>query len=69
MTEQEEIALLRGQPIPDVDGFAFGDEARKDGDVFDLDVIRESDGASVGTARGTTAAEVIERAQAIARDD
>ena len=69
MTEQEEIAVLRGQPIPDIDGFVFGDETRKDGDSFDLDVVRESDGLSVPTARGTTVAEVVQQAQAIARDE
>jgi hypothetical protein len=68
MTEQEDIAYLRGQPVPDSQGLIFGDEVRRNGDVFDIDVIRESDGASVGTARGNATNEVIGSAQAIAAD-
>jgi len=69
MTEQEDIARLRGTPVPDAEGFVFGDDIGKNGDIFDVDVIREDDGASAGTARGKTSAEVVAHAQEIARGD
>jgi hypothetical protein len=51
-TEQERIAYLRDQPIPDGEGSRFADEVIKNGNIFDLDVTRESDGVPFGTARG-----------------
>jgi Neuraminidase (sialidase) len=55
--------FLRGNNVPDRDG-SFGDESRKDGDVFHIEVFN-SDGTSAGTATGKTEAEVVASAQAL----
>lgn len=65
-TEQEQIALLGGSQVPDRDGFTFQGPPAKNGDIFDMNVILNSDGSSAGTARGTTRDEIIEHAQQIA---
>lgn len=67
-TDQEDIAFLRGTPIPDRGGYSFGEEVVRNGDVFDIEVVRDTDSASVGTARGTTAADMIREAQSVAAD-
>jgi hypothetical protein len=68
-TEQEGIAYLRGQPVPDRLGYSFGDEIQPNGDIFDIEVVRDSDGVSVGTARGTSADDLVEQAQDVADAD
>jgi len=67
-TEQEQIARLRGNDVPGYPGFTFGDLA-KDGDVFDVEITRDSDSAPVGTARGVTAAEIVRQAQQLADEN
>ena len=67
-TDQEEIAFLRGNPVPDRPGYTFG-EIERDGDIFDVEIIRDSDGAPLETARGTRADEIVKQAQEIADGD
>jgi hypothetical protein len=68
MTEQEDIASLRGQAVPDADGFSFG-ELAKNGDIFDVEIVRDSDSAPVGTARGITVDELAEQARTLAAEN
>ena len=48
---------------PDRDGYTFGDEVRPNGDIFDIEVVRDSDSAAVGTARGITRDDIVRQAQ------
>jgi hypothetical protein len=63
------ISYLRGTAIPDVAGFRFNDAFTMNGDVASIQVLRNSDGGSVGTATATTVEYVILLAQAIAQAD
>jgi hypothetical protein len=64
-SEEEAIGFLRGRGVTDREGFVFG-EIAKNGDTFDMEVIRDADGVAIGTACGKTGDEVIRQGQAIA---
>jgi hypothetical protein len=65
-TEQEAIALLDGRPVPDAPGFTFLAPVRRDGDTFEIQLIQDLTGASIGSARGSNVKAIIERAREIA---
>lgn len=65
-TEQEAIALLDRKPVPDTPGFTFLGPPAKSGDTFEIQIIQDSTGASIGSARGSTVKDVIEHAREIA---
>jgi hypothetical protein len=65
-TEQEAIELLDGKPVPDAAGFTFLGPVRRDGDTFEIQLIQDLTGASIGSARGPNLKAVIERAREIA---
>ncbi len=68
MAIDEAIAYLRGKPVPGVEGLTFDEDFKEDGDIVDIEVIRDADGVSVGTARGERADELIQQAQGFARE-
>lgn len=68
VTEQEAIAGLGGTAVPGRSGFTFQGAPRKDGEAFYLKVIQDSTGTSVGSARGSTSAEIIAHAQELAEE-
>jgi len=61
------ISYLRGTAVPEVDGFRFNDAFTINNGIARIQVIRNSDGRSVGTATAGTAEYVILLAQAIAQ--
>jgi hypothetical protein len=67
-TAQEAIASLAGTAVPECSGFTFKGPPGRNGDQFDLKIIQDSTGASVGAARGTTRADIIAHAQEIAQE-
>jgi hypothetical protein len=67
MPFRKAIAYLRDMPVPGTSGFRFNGAFTVDGDVVHIQVIRDSDGKSVGTAVGERADRVIQDAQGIAR--
>jgi hypothetical protein len=67
-TEQHAIAGLRGTPVPGCSGFFFRGAPAKHGDAFEIEVVQDSTEAKIGSARGTTVAEVIAHAQEIAQE-
>jgi hypothetical protein len=52
--EQEKIGWLGGIQVPEHPGFTFKGAPTKSGDVFDIDVVQDSTGGSIGRARGRT---------------
>jgi len=66
----EEIALLRGQPIPGAEGYTFAEDLEHDsgGEGGRLDVVN-ADGVSVGTAAGLDRDQVVAAAQKLASED
>ncbi len=66
MAIPEDIALLRGQPVPET-SLKFGENLEADGQGGRLNVL-DGVGVDVGTAGGLTADEVIAEAQKLGDD-
>jgi len=68
ISEQEKIAWLGRIQVPEHPGFTFQGAPTKNGDVFDIDVVQDTTGISIGRARGRTVAEVIEHGRELAEE-
>jgi hypothetical protein len=62
------IASLSHTPVPGRHGFSFMGPPVKNGEVFDIEIVQDSKNVAVGTARGSTKADVIAHAQEIAEE-
>lgn len=66
--EEDAIASLGGTAVPGCSGFTFQGPPGKNGDQFQIKIIQDSTGSSVGSARGSTRADMIAHAQEIAQE-